>query len=155
MRTALALSLLMGCSSCALAPHPDARGAIDAVQALFDGMRAQDVDAVRDLLCEDANFASVTMVDGRCVVRPSTASAFLASLARGGDAWVERMFAPEVDVRGDFAFAKMDYDFHRGDAFSHHGAEFFILAREQGAWRVASITYSVVRGGDRSPFGGL
>ena len=95
------------------------------------------------------------VVDGRAVSRPSTAAAFLASLGSGDEPWVERMFAPKVDVRGDFAFAQMDYDFHRGGAFSHHGVDQFLLVRDGGRWRVASIAYSVVRGGGQSPFGGL
>ena len=65
------------------------------------------------------------------------------------------MFSPVVDVRGDFAFAQMDYDFHRGETFSHHGVDQLLLVRDPSGWRVASIVYSVVRGAEQSPFGGL
>jgi len=51
--------------------------------------------------------------------------------------------------------SRVDYDFHRGDAYSHYGVDPFLLVREQGRWRIACITYSVVPGGDASPFGGV
>jgi ketosteroid isomerase-like protein len=155
MKTLAAVVVGLVASACAVAPSATEQDVVDAVQALFDGMRARDPEAVRAMLCDDAQFLSVAVVDGRAVPRPSTAAAFLASLGSGDEPWVERMFAPEVDVRGDFAFAQMDYDFHRGAAFSHHGVDQFLLVREQGRWRVASIVYSVVRGDAASPFGGL
>ena len=155
MRAMLAVWLCWVCAGCASTPGAAEREVLDAVQGLFDGMRVRDPDALRPWLCEDAQFVSVELVDGRAVVRPSTAAAFLASVGSGDEAYVERMFSPEVDVRGDFAFAQLDYDFHRGEAFSHHGVDQFLLVREQGRWRVASIAYSVVRGGAQSPFGGL
>lgn len=154
-KSTLALALLWGSSACAVAPSADEREVVTTVQAMFDGMRARDAGALRAILCDDAVFASVALVDGRAVTRPSSAKDFLASLGSGDEPWVERMFAPVVDVRGDFAFAQMDYDFHRGDAYSHCGVDQFLLVREQGRWRVACITYSVVRGAEQSPFGGL
>lgn len=155
MKHLLALVGVLASSACALAPRGDTREVVTTVQALFDGMRARDADAVGALLCEDAVFASVAVVDGRAVTRASSAQDFLASLGSGDEPWVERMFHPVVDVRGDFAFAQMDYDFHRGDAYSHYGVDQLLLVREQGRWRVACITYSVVRGDAQSPFGGL
>ena len=155
MRASLALSVLLACSSCAVAPGKDERDVIAAVQALFDGMKERDVQALRALLSDGAVFASVRMSAGRAVTRSSTATEFLASIGRGGDRLLERMFEPVVDVRGDFAFAQVDYDFHRGDAYSHYGVDQFLLVREQGRWRIACITYSVVPGGDASPFGGV
>ena len=155
MRTALALSVCWFAAACASAPGPAEREVVATVQSMFDAMYARDADRLRSLLCDDAVFASVAVVDGRARTRPSSAGAFLESLGSGDEPWVERMFHPVVDVRGDFAFAQMDYDFHRGEAYSHYGVDQFVLVREQGRWRVASITYSVVRGDDKSPFGGL
>ena len=155
MRTALALSVCWFAAACASAPGPAEREVVATVQSMFDAMYARDAESLRSLLCDDAVFASVAIVDGRAVTRPSSAGAFLESLGSGDEPWVERMFHPVVDVRGDFAFAQMDYDFHRGETYSHYGVDQFLLVREQGRWRVASITYSVVRGDDKSPFGGL
>ncbi len=155
MKKLLVLAALLGASACAVAPAGDERDVITTVQAMFDGMRARDADAVRSMLCEDAVFASVARVDGRPVTRVSAAKDWLVSLGSGEEPWIERMFSPVVDVRGDFAFAQMDYDFHRGQTYSHHGVDQLLLVRDPSGWRVASIVYSVVRGDEQSPFGGL
>ena len=64
MRASLALSVLLACSSCAVAPGKDERDVIAAVQALFDGMKERDVQALRALLSDGAVFASVRMSAG-------------------------------------------------------------------------------------------
>ena len=123
-----------------------------AVQSLFDGMRARDPAAVQALLVDGAEFVAVEVMGIRPVARRTSAASFLKSVGAGDEPWVERMFDPEVDVRGDFAFAKMGYDFHYGEDYSHSGVDQVILARAEGRWRVACVTYSVVRDG-ASPFG--
>ena len=85
MKTLAAVVVGLVCSACAIAPTAAERDVVGAVQALFDGMRARDPEAVRAMLCDDAQFLSVAVVDGRAVPRPSTAAAFLASLGSGDE----------------------------------------------------------------------
>ena len=70
------------------------------------------------------------------------------------DAILERMWSPRVLVDGRMATLWAPYDFHRAGKFSHCGTETVMLIEQQGAWKVATLAYTVKREGcEPSPLG--
>ena len=155
MRYWFVRALLLLASACSIAPSADERQVVLTVQSVFDGMEDRDAESIRPLLCENAQIIAVRIVDGQPVIRVTTAQQFLESIGAGSEPFVERLFSPEIDVRGDFAFASMGYDFHRGTTYSHHGVDRITLVRIEGRWRIASIVYSIDPSSKSSPYGGL
>lgn len=57
------------------------------------------------------------------------------------------MWDAEVEVSGDLATLWAPYDFHIGERFSHCGFDAFHFVRQDGAWRIAALTYTVQTSG--------
>jgi hypothetical protein len=67
---------------------------------------------------------------------------------------LERMWEPVVQVHDRVAMVWTPYDFYLNGAFSHCGTDVFTLLKESEGWKIASITYNVVREGcPTSPLG--
>jgi hypothetical protein len=123
-----------------------AEGAVlDVVQRFFDTLSEKDVETARELLLTDGQFVSIRTVDGKRVVRTSSAQGFLDGIATSEGEWLERMWEPEVRVRGDLATVLTPYDFHVDGVFSHCGVDALDLIRIDGSWKITAVTYTVER----------
>lgn len=154
--------LLLGACSPAPAPAPaptpavqspppmseDARTALATVQRLFDAMRTRDTAAIRQVLDPNARLYGLrTRRDSTAVVQVISGNDFIGAVARGGPAWHERIFDPEVRVSGGLATVWGEYDFHAGTEFSHCGVDAVQLLRVGGTWKIVAITDTFVRTG--------
>lgn len=64
-------------------------------------------------------------------------------LAGDGPVMMERMWEPEVMIRGPLAVVWAQYDFHINGEFSHCGIDAFTLLREGGVWRIVAAVYTI------------
>ena len=134
----------------------DAAAVAATVQAFFDTMAAKDVEGSRKVLAPTGRFNSVRNVDGKATVRTSAVEDYLRTLPAGKSAQRERMWNPEVRVRGDIASVWTPYDFWIDGKFSHCGIDTFNLVRSDGAWKIVDATYTVeTTGCEPSPLGPL
>jgi hypothetical protein len=85
---------------------------------------------------------SVTPAAGR-PPRSQTDSAFVAFLARSTDRMLERIWSPQLLVRGGLAQLWAPYDFHVNGKRTHCGVDSFTLIKGATGWRVAAIAYTV------------
>ena len=119
-------------------------------------MAAKDVEGSRKVLAPTGRFNSVRNVDGKATVRTSAVEDYLRTLPAGKSAQRERMWNPEVRVRGDIASVWTPYDFWIDGKFSHCGIDTFNLVRSDGAWKIVDATYTVeTTGCEPSPLGPL
>jgi hypothetical protein len=96
----------------------------------------------------DARFFSAAERDGKMTVRPSTGDAFVASFSNPNRAKaLERMWDPEVRVRGAIAQLWTRYDFHGNGTFSHCGVDAFNLVKTDEGWKIAGAMWTVERTG--------
>lgn len=117
---------------------------VEAVQQLFDIMATNDADAARRLLMPDGRFFAVLPgPEGDGQARAISHEEFITMLGTARERWLERMWEPEVRVRGPIAMVWTPYDFYRDGAFSHCGVNAVTLIREEGGWRISGITYTV------------
>jgi aryl carrier-like protein len=120
------------------------RQALAAVDALFAAMGQHDVNAARRLILPDAHFA-VLLPDGKVRIEPDTA--FLDTLGKHKEAFLERIWNAQVTVQGNLAQVWAPYDFHLDGKLSHCGIDSFSLMRTADGWRVAGISYTVQKTG--------
>ena len=59
----------------------------------------------------------------------------------------ERMFDPEVRIRGDLALVWSRYDLWIGETFSHCGTDLFELIRRDGRWLLLHASFTRERTG--------
>ena len=134
----------------------DRKSALAVVQALFDAMAAKDVEATRRITMPEARFYAVGEKDGKPrIVRTFTTDDHLKDLAAAKSSLRERMWNPEVRVRGFIASVWTPYDFWVDGKFSHCGIDVFDLIKTEEGWRIAGGVFTVDPKCEPSPLGPL
>lgn len=108
MRSVFIVLMLVQLNAIAVAqgPSPEAierAAVIKTVQLFFDTMAAKDVEGARRILMPRAAFHATRERDGKPVIRAFTSEEYLKDLAGMKAAVRERMWSPEVRLRGSIA----------------------------------------------------
>ncbi len=121
---------------------PAAEAAVRAtLDALFDGMRAGDSTAVRDVFHDDARLHTAGGPSDTAGVSETPVDAFVAAVGQPRErVWDERTWDVEVCVDGPLASAWVPYVFYRGDERSHCGVNAVQLVRGPDGWRILQLT---------------
>ena len=143
---------------CAVAPAiTHAQGMADrdqvlkTVQAFFDTMTAKDVDGARKILMPQGRFHAVRMRDGN--IRSFSNEEYLADLQAAKRTMRERIWNPEVRVRGAIATVWTPYDFWIDGKYSHCGIDAFDLVKTDEGWKLAGGSYTLEEKCEPSPLG--
>jgi hypothetical protein len=158
MRAPLFLGLLLPVLILAPAPALAQDGEEEAVRHLAEtflgALSAADTASLSTLLAPDAMIYRVVEGEGGGTIGATTREAFLSGLGGDNRSLLERMWEPTVLIQGRVAMVWTPYDFHLNGQFSHCGIDVFNLLKDQGGWKVTSITYNVIREGcPPSPLG--
>jgi len=127
------------------APPPAAdsedKAVLAAAQAFFDGMAAADTEAMRAAVLPGAQFMGVrAQPDGSVTVRRV---AFEDSYGKRVDPGLkEWMWSPVIIRRGGLATVTAPYEISRDGKTLHCGIDVFTLAKQDGAWKIASISWT-------------
>lgn len=122
------------------------RAVVAVVQRFFDAMAAKDVEAFGAMMTPDAVFYAAPEAPAPLRGRPAAAD--IEWLATTPDTLLERMWEPEVRVRGRIAMVWTPYDFWRNGEFSHCGVDIFTMVKtNDGEWKISSAVYTVEREG--------
>ena len=113
-----------------------------AVQGVLDAIAHRDTSAARQWMQPGAVLFALPPTAGGPVRRQSDSS-FVAFLGASTDHFLERIWTPQVMVRGGLAEVWAPYDFHVNGRRSHCGIDSFTLVRGPAGWRVAAIAYTV------------
>jgi ketosteroid isomerase-like protein len=108
-------------------------------------LSAADTAILAAHLTPDAMIYSVRDGEAGPALRSVFREDFLASLGGEDQELLERMWEPVVQVHGRVAMVWTPYDFYLNGAFSHCGTDVFTLLKDLEGWKIASITYNVVR----------
>jgi len=151
MRKVIQLALLASVAAQAGNAAGPADEVVASVQRIFDAMAAKDGQALGAAFLPGARLVAV-MPDGRAT--ETAVAEWSARIPASPDALLERMWSPEVRIDGFLATLWAPYDFHRAGKFSHCGIDQVTLVRQDGAWKAASLAYTVQREGCKpSPLG--
>jgi hypothetical protein len=135
--------------------EPSPREAVlSAVRRFFDTMAARDAAGAAAVVLPEGRFVSARVVDGRSVTRSFTNREYLNQLPARKEDVMERIWDPEVRIRGRIASAWAPYDFWKDGAFSHCGVDAFDLVSTLEGWKIAGGVYTVeTEGCAPSPLG--
>lgn len=137
-------------------PSASERQAVLAVvQTFFDAMAAQDVASMTRIVIPEGRFFAMREQDGKPTVRTFTNAEYLEGLAARKQKVRERMWNPEVRIRGRIASVWTPYDFWTDGKFSHCGIDAFDLIKTDDQWRIAGGTFTVEVKCEPSPLGPL
>ena len=128
----------------ALPPPGTTEAAVMApVDAVFAAIAASDGERMRGAVRADGSLLVATeAADGTRKLVRRTMADFIAGLKPGGPTLEERLYDPAIEIDGDVAFVWARFNFYIDGKLHHCGYDLFDLVREDGAWRVANITYS-------------
>ncbi|WP_297507299.1 hypothetical protein [uncultured Caulobacter sp.] len=120
---------------------PEEKAVLAAAQAFFDGLQAADPAALRAAsLPNIAMMALSPKPDGSVEVRRF---AFEDSFGKGIKPGLrEWMWSPTVVRRGPLATVTAPYEITRDGKTLHCGVDIFTLAKADGAWKVAGLSWT-------------
>jgi len=150
----LVLGLLLLLNNPAAAQEDEVASVTQLAHDFMHALSIRDIGRLDEFLAPQAMLYSVREDEQGPVLGARTREDFLQGL--GGDTrqFLERIWEPVVEVSGRVAMVWSPYDFHLDGSFSHCGIDVLTLLRLDGGWKVASITYNVVREGcGPSPLG--
>lgn len=124
-------------------PASDEAAVMAPVNALFDGLARRDSAIILAALRPDATaVVAAEKADGTRSVRRLTAADFAAGVKPGPEKFEERLSDPAIEIDGDIAMVWGAYTFLIDGKVHHCGVDHFDLVRENGAWKVANVTWS-------------
>ena len=125
----------------------DEAAVLAVVDALFDGMRAKDAEAMAALFHPEARLNSTEVRDGGTVVGSVPIDGFIRSVAASESYLDEVTWDEEVRVEGPLAQLWTPYALFVDESFSHCGVDAFHLARMADGWKILQITETRQREG--------
>ncbi len=132
--------MLAGAAACFGQAQAGEKAVLAVVQRFFDAMASHDAAAARAIILPEGRYFSVRD-DG--MAAGASLAEFADRLPSRKEQLTERMFQPEVRVRGPLATVWTAYDFHRDGKFSHCGVDAFTLVRTKEGWKISSLVYTV------------
>lgn len=128
-----------------LAAQSEREAVLAVAQALFDAMETRDTAAYNRIVLPEVRYLAVLDLGGPATVQWTASAELLTTLSTTGPTFREKMWDAEVRISGPLAAIWTPYDFHFGEQLSHCGVDAFHLVKVEGAWRIAQISYTVVR----------
>ena len=125
------------------APPADTAADRRAVAAIVDSSLAAisrgDMTALTNLMVPEAMTFAVRDAQAAYSARTRDVTRSRTSTRKV----TERAFGTQVRVSGPLAMAWAPYDLYVDDAWSHCGVDAFVLVKTSGAWKIASLAYSI------------
>lgn len=140
----LAFTLMLNVAALGQSPavpsEADAKkAALAIVEQLFTEMAAANPAGILALGTPENQLVAIRkMRDGKTKVEVITGDAFSKMFTNKAVLLREEMYAPQVEVEGDYAMVYGRYVFFVGDKLSHCGVNQFNLVRVDGTWKIAN-----------------
>jgi hypothetical protein len=116
----------------------DSKETLAVVNKMFDMMAAHNPAEIVALHTPEAQLVMVTKnKEGKIINRTFKAEDFSKQFAEKKAELLEDMYAPKVEINGDFAQVWGRYVFFINSKISHCGVNAFHLVRTDAGWRIA------------------
>lgn len=148
MKSIIALAAaLLAAAPLAAQPTLEETAVRAAVEAFMRGLAAKDAAAMQAQVTEPGFVARIGERDGADRVGLIPMAQLIASVSSIPVPVSEPLHNEIVTVDGPVATLRADYDFIIDGKRSHCGVDIFTLMRIDGAWKIATITYSLLSSG--------
>lgn len=115
---------------------------MEPVRLMFEGMKRGDSAMVHSAFYPNAVFHTVAINSktSEPFLRSEPITSFLKAVGTPHDeVWNELIWAPKIDIDGNFAQVWVKYGFYLGTTFNHCGVDAFHLIKDAtGKWRIFS-----------------
>lgn len=119
----------------------DAKDALAVVNKMFEMMAAHKPAEIVALHTPEAQLVAIMKnKEGKSIIRTIKAEDFSKNFAVKKAELLEDMYAPKVEVSGDFAQIYGRYVFFVGGKVAHCGVNAFHLVRTDAGWRIAGAS---------------
>lgn len=120
---------------------PEEKAVLAAAQAFFDGLEAADPAALRAASLPNISMMALSSKpDGSVEIRRfAFEDSFGKAVKPGLKEW---MWSPVVMRRGPLATVSAPYEITRDGKTVHCGVDIFTLAKADGAWKVAGLSWT-------------
>lgn len=118
---------------------PDVRGALAAVERMFEGMRTADSAMVRSVFVPGARFAMIDTRSTPAAIRFDTVGGWIAAIASSNRRWDEQIYDVQVRVDGNIAQVWAPYTFYLDKQVRHCGVNAIDLLRDGEGWKVTQL----------------
>ena len=140
MPTRILLAAVLLAGAALPAADSERQAVIAVVQRLFDAMAVHDAAAIRAVLLPEGRF--VTLRENAPAPGTATFVDFANRMGSSTEAIRERMWDPQVLLRGRMAVLWAPYEFQRGGKFSHCGIDTVTLVKIAEGWKIAAFAYT-------------
>ena len=128
---------------------------LKTMQTFFDTMTARDVDGARTILVSQGRFHAMDTSKPGGEPRSLSSEEYFAQLQQSKQTMRERIWNPEVRVRGPIATVWAPYDFWIDGKYSHCGIDAFDLVKTAEGWKISGGVFTVEPKCEPSPLGPL
>lgn len=116
----------------------DSKDALAVVNKMFEMMAAHKPSEIVALHTAEAQLVAIMKnKEGKTVIRTIKAEDFSKNFAEKKAELLEDMYAPKVEITGDFAQISGRYVFYVNGKVLHCGVNAFHLVRTDAGWRIA------------------
>lgn len=138
MKKKIILLALMGLFAFQAQAQSEKEAIKEAINTMFNGMRAGDSAMVHSVIMDDVVFQRVTKNrDGESVVVTSDFQNFLNAVGTPHEeVWDEQIEFGSILIDGDLASVWTPFKFYRGETFSHCGVNSFQLYKTDQGWKI-------------------
>ncbi|AJP71465.1 nuclear transport factor 2 family protein [Sphingomonas hengshuiensis] len=113
------------------------------ITALFAAITTRDATTVEPLLLPGgAAIIATEKPDGSRSITRTPWPQLLARFTPGAERLEERMRSPAIEIDGDIAMVWGDYVFLIDGKVHHCGVDHFDMVRENGAWKIANVSWT-------------
>lgn len=138
-RTLCALAMLGSIPAPAAAQATDARGPLQAVERMFEGMRTADSAMVRSVFAPGARFAMVNARATPPAIQYDTVGGWIAAIAGSNRRWNEQIYDVQVWTDGNIAQVWAPYTFYLDGQVRHCGVNAIDLLNDGTGWKVIQL----------------
>jgi hypothetical protein len=118
------------------AQTPEEQAVLAPIQAMFAGMSARDAAAIKRPTLPGGTM--VLMRDGKPA--QMTFEEFATRVGKPGTTRIEeRIHDPLIRIDNDLAVVWAPFDFFVDGKVDHCGTDLFVVVRQDGEWRIASV----------------
>ena len=113
---------------------------MEAVQQVFDGMRAADPAMVAAVFAENARFAVVRSRDGLSEISTPSVAEWIGAIGESGGSWDEQVYDVDIQVDENVASAWVPYTFYLEGVISHCGVNSIELLLNGDHWEITQLS---------------
>ena len=113
---------------------------MEAVQQVFDGMRAADPAMVAAVFAENARFAVVRSRDGLSEISTPSVAEWIGAIGESGGSWDEQVYDVDIQIDETVASAWVPYTFYLEGLISHCGVNSIELLLNGDNWEITQLS---------------